>query len=124
MRKKTFIIFFGLIIILSLVAVFLWGQIFDSSGQIQSEYSVTVAFPNLTFSSPVGIVSPGDGTNRLFVIEQQGTIRVFENSVNTATSKVFLDIVDRVLFGGEQGLLGLAFHTNSTRSTMSRKTLL
>ena len=37
-------------------------------------------------------------------------IRVFENSENTATSKVFLDISDRVLFGGEQGLLGLAFH--------------
>jgi glucose/arabinose dehydrogenase len=56
--------------------------------------------------------SPGDGSNRLFVVEQAGTIEVFENSPNTTTSAVFLDLTDRVLFGGEQGLLGLAFSPN------------
>lgn len=29
---------------------------------------------------------------------------------NTTVSQVLLDISDRVLFGGEQGLLGMAFH--------------
>jgi glucose/arabinose dehydrogenase len=43
-------------------------------------------------------------------VEQAGIIRAFGNSKNTSTSTVFLDITDRVLFGGEQGLLGLAFH--------------
>ena len=112
MKKKILIISSSLILILSLIALFLSWRSFDGSGQTQNEYSVAVAFPNLTFNFPVGIISAGDGTNRLFVFEQQGTIRVFENSVNTATSKVFLDIADRVLFGGEQGLLGLAFHPN------------
>ncbi len=71
-----------------------------------------MAFPKLVFNQPVGIVSPGDGTNRLFVIEQAGVIRVFENSQTVAESTVFLDISTQVLFGGEQGLLGLAFHPN------------
>jgi hypothetical protein len=68
------------------------------------------AFPSLTFSQPVGIINSGDGTNRLFVVEQFGVIRVFENLKNATVSKVFLDISDRVLFGGEQGLLGIVFH--------------
>ncbi len=75
-------------------------------------YSANPAFPALIFSQPVGIVAPGDGTNRLFVIEQIGVIHVFENSPSVAESTVFLNISTQVLFGGEQGLLGLAFHPN------------
>lgn len=82
------------------------------SGQTQSPYLVDLAFPKLVFNQPVGIVTPRDGTNRLFVIEQAGIIRVFENSPTVAESTVFLDISTQVLFGGEQGLLGLAFHPN------------
>ncbi len=73
-------------------------------------YDIEVAFPNLMFDKPVGIYNAGDGRNRLFVVEQEGVIRVFENSKNTTSSNVFLDIIDRVLFGGEKGLLGLTFH--------------
>src|SRR3990172_11896648 len=110
MKRK--LLFFTVCLALALVVatVFLSWKTRDGSGQTQS--ALTVAFPNLTFNQPVGLCSPEDGTNRLFVVEQQGTIRVFENSANTATSKVFLDIADRVLFWGEQGLLGLAFHPN------------
>jgi glucose/arabinose dehydrogenase len=53
---------------------------------------------------------PGDA--RLFVIEQRGAIRIFKDEKITPTP--FLDLsVDAsgpVLAGGEQGLLGLAFH--------------
>ena len=79
-----------------------------ASAQEQSD--VEAAFPNLTFNQPVGIFNAGDGTNRLFVIEQAGIIRVFKNMKNITVSQVFLDVSDRVLFGGEQGLLGMAFH--------------
>ena len=75
---------------------------------------VDVAFPNLSFTQPVGIVASGNGTNRLFVIEQAGVIRVFENIKTVVASSSFLDIRSRVSFGGEQGLLGLAFHPNYT----------
>ena len=47
--------------------------------QINAEYSVEDAFTNLSFTDPVGIFHSGDGTNRLFVIEQPGTIKVFNN---------------------------------------------
>jgi len=103
---------FFLIFTLSLLLASFAGLRREASGQTQSGYDVKVAFPNLTFNQPVGLINAGDGTNRLFVIEQAGKIMVFENSENTNTSKVFLDISDRVLFGGEQGLLGLAFHPN------------
>ncbi len=69
------------------------------------------AFPNLSFTRPVDLESPDDGTNRLFVVEQAGVINVFNNSSETAEKKVFLDIRDRVNdSGNEEGLLGLAFH--------------
>ncbi len=80
------------------------------SGQVQGDYIVQAVFPQLTFNQPVGILSAEDASGRLFVIEQPGTIRVFQNSANSPSSTVFLNISDRVLFSGEQGLLGLAFN--------------
>ena len=50
-----------------------------------------------------------DGSERLFVIEKTGRIRILEN--DQLVDAPFLDITDRVGSGGnEQGLLGLAFH--------------
>jgi hypothetical protein len=59
-------------------------------------------------SSPLFVGHAGDGTNRLFIVEQGGTIRVLQPGSTTPT--LFLDITSRVLSGGERGLLGLAFH--------------
>src|SRR4051794_952207 len=59
-------------------------------------------------SSPVFAGHAGDGSNRLFIIEQTGYIRVLQPGATSTT--VFLDIHTRVVAGGEQGLLGLAFH--------------
>jgi hypothetical protein len=57
--------------------------------------------------NPVFVTGAGDGTRRLFIVEQAGTIRVMPTS---GTMSLFLDIRSRVRSGGEQGLLGLAFH--------------
>ncbi|MEP0860130.1 MAG: PQQ-dependent sugar dehydrogenase [Ignavibacterium sp.] len=80
--------------------------------RIDAQYNFQLAFPNLTFTSPVDLQNAGDGTNRLFVVEQAGRIKVFPNNSSATTSKTFLDITDRVTSGGETGLLGLAFHPN------------
>ncbi|MGA0559985.1 PQQ-dependent sugar dehydrogenase [Larkinella sp. VNQ87] len=72
--------------------------------------SLQNAFPSLTFKQPVELTHAGDGTNRLFVIEQEGRIRVFENNASTKTAETYLDIANKVASGGEMGLLGLAFH--------------
>ena len=74
-----------------------------------AQLSIEPAFPNLVFEQPVDIQYPDDSTNRLFVVSQAGKIYVFDNNPNTASAKIFLDLTDKVLFGGEQGLLGLAF---------------
>jgi glucose/arabinose dehydrogenase len=70
------------------------------------------AFPNLTFEFPVDIQSPKDGTNRIFVLSQPGKIYVFKNDPVVTEKKLILDIRNKVLYGGEMGLLGLAFHPN------------
>ncbi len=59
------------------------------------------------FSNPVSITNAGD--SRLFVAEQVGRIRII-NSDGKVNAQPFLDISGRVTFGGERGLLGIAFH--------------
>ena len=59
--------------------------------------------------SPVGITSAADGSGRLFVNEQGGRIRVIAAD-GTLQEGAFADLHERILWGGEQGLLGLAFH--------------
>ncbi|MDQ7818137.1 MAG: PQQ-dependent sugar dehydrogenase [Melioribacteraceae bacterium] len=88
------------------------GLLFIISGckQATAQLQIMPAFPNLSFEQPVDFQYPDDGSNRLFVVSQPGTIYVFENNNSVTAKKVFLDIRDKVLFGGEQGLLGLAFH--------------
>ena len=78
-----------------------------------AQYSLVDAFPGLSgFTSPVDLQNAGDCTNRIFIVEQAGRIKVFENRSDVTPSdvKMFLDITDRVSNGGEMGLLGLAFH--------------
>ena len=60
------------------------------------------------FSAPLLVTNAGDGTRRLFVVERDGHVYVIRNG--TKRARPFLDISDRTLSGGEQGLLGLAFH--------------
>ena len=59
-------------------------------------------------STPVVVTNAGDGSDRLFIVEKLGRIRIVENGSLLATP--FLDI-DPVVnsSGSEQGLLGLAF---------------
>jgi glucose/arabinose dehydrogenase len=59
------------------------------------------------FASPVDVASaPGDPST-LYVVEQQGTIKMVKGGQVAGT---FLDIRSRVRSGGEQGLLSVAFH--------------
>ena len=57
---------------------------------------------------PVVMTHANDGSGRLFIVEQDGAIRIWDGSQLLATP--FLDIDPQVTSGGERGLLGLAFH--------------
>lgn len=66
------------------------------------------------FDSPVAVRHPGDGSDRLFVVEQDGRIELIQSNGTVATTP-FLDLSDDTGSGltnqsGERGLLGLAFH--------------
>ncbi len=65
-------------------------------------------------ASPVGLAAPRSERGRIYVVEQGGTIRVVANGKRRATP--FLDVRSRVRSGGEQGLLGLAFHPDYAKN--------
>ena len=67
-----------------------------------------------SFSNPVYVTSPPGDSHRLFVVEQPGVIRVVEDG--KTLSKPFLDIRSRVNYGGEQGLLSMAFAPDYART--------
>ncbi len=68
------------------------------------------------FDLPLGLFHAGDGSDRLFVVEQVGTILIVEDG--QVLPRPFLDISSLLpdgVYSGiytEQGLLGLAFHPN------------
>jgi glucose/arabinose dehydrogenase len=106
MKKNQFLFFlFNTLIISSLVAE--ERSVLSESAALDVE----PAFPHLLFDRPVDLQDPRDESSRLFVLEQEGVIRVFKNSKDTKESKIFLDLRSKVAYdGNEEGLLGLAYH--------------
>jgi hypothetical protein len=75
-----------------------------------AQMDVQVAFPNLPyFSTLTGLVDPLDGTGRLFALEKNGPIRVFNNNPNVSTWRTFLDLSDSTANTFECGVLDIAF---------------
>lgn len=69
------------------------------------------------FQRPLLVTHAGDGSGRLFIVEQYGRVHVYQNGQLLTTP--FLDVSDLISTrGNEQGLLGLAFdpdyETNGT----------
>lgn len=69
--------------------------------------NVTIELHKSGFNSPVDLQHAGD--DRFFVVEQGGRIKIL-NADLTINSTPYLNISTLVSNGGEQGLLGLAFH--------------
>jgi glucose/arabinose dehydrogenase len=67
-----------------------------------------------TFSVPVYVTSPPGDRSRLFVVEQEGRIRVIRDGHRVG--RPFLDIRGDVQAGGERGLLSMAFAPDYERS--------
>ena len=60
-------------------------------------------------SSPVHATHAGDGTGRMFVVEQAGKVLAFTDN-GSGDESTWLDIRSQVSSGGERGLLSIAFH--------------
>lgn len=74
-------------------------------GQLEISLSAFVS----GVESPLFLTHAGDGSGRVFIVGQTGRIYIAEASGELLPDP-FLDIADRITAGGEQGLLGLAFH--------------
>ena len=71
--------------------------------------SIKLALAWSGFTKPVFVTGARDGTNRLFVVEKTGHIRVIVNG--KVQSADFLNLASKINYdGAEQGLLGLAFN--------------
>lgn len=62
-------------------------------------------------NQPIGMISPNDGSDRLFIIEQDGIVKIYNSGGGSVNATPFLNITTRVdSLRNEQGFLGLAFH--------------
>ncbi|MCI0331593.1 MAG: PQQ-dependent sugar dehydrogenase [Planctomycetes bacterium] len=111
------------LVLLAILPAFTFAEV----DQRPLDVRVVPAFPNLQWpdwvvgldegkprdARPLILTGAGDGTNRIFVVSQYGTIHVWPNDPNVDEMETFLDIRDRVQYDdkmNEEGLLGLAFH--------------
>jgi glucose/arabinose dehydrogenase len=104
------------------VILFLFGMLSWPAGSRHGAQAQTTAWPALIFTPvvtnlhmPVHVTHAGDGSGRLFIVEQRGTIRIQKEAQQI---KTFLDIQSQVRSpfnnngGSEEGLLSVAFPPN------------
>jgi glucose/arabinose dehydrogenase len=83
------------------------GDAVDPGGPIPPGLALSLEpFVTSGLTVPVFLTQPLDD-GRIFVVEQPGRIRVVRNGALQTTP--FLDISSRVVYGGERGLLSVAF---------------
>lgn len=92
---------------------YLWAEdVNESAIAVRTER----VFDDLDLRRPVFMTHAGDGSQRIFVVTQQGVISSFKkgkDGKSVQDLKTFLDIEDKVVYAdnkNEEGLLGLAFH--------------
>lgn len=108
-RQISWVILFFVIFIILLAPSDRAGANHPATQQSTDSVATLQLQPFLSgLSSPLYLTNAKDGTNRLFIVEQGGIIKVLQPGSTTPT--IFLNITSRVLSGGERGLLGLAFH--------------
>ena len=110
LRKQSHIVRW---FILGLSVMFLAVLLPVAAQDEAEEYAVSVQLVAEGFSAPVAMASPHDGTGRLFIVDQAGTIRILAGD-GTLVPEPFLDLTGQIVplepDYDERGVLGLAFH--------------
>jgi glucose/arabinose dehydrogenase len=83
-----------------------------AAGEARAQLAAQVVVQGL--SAPVDFVPDPTSATRFFVVQQDGLIRVLENGV--LRQQPLLDLRGAVVYGGEQGLLGMAFAPDAATS--------
>ncbi|MDF1737600.1 MAG: PQQ-dependent sugar dehydrogenase [Verrucomicrobiales bacterium] len=78
------------------------------------QISLTPIYSHLEFERPLSLQIPDDGTNRRFLAEQTGKIKLLSADEKAGEASLFFDVTDRmgVEKDFEEGLLGMVFHPN------------
>ncbi|MDT0622659.1 PQQ-dependent sugar dehydrogenase [Croceitalea vernalis] len=97
---------------------FLYLSLLLSFSSLFGQISYEKVFTDVDFDLPIELLNANDGTDRLFIVEQLGKVRVIPNDQSIVGSDVdvFLDISSKINIsvGQEVGLLGMAFHPDYT----------
>ncbi len=116
-RKNFLTICSAVLVVSACVCSARFARAQSPSGEVKPENNnghhvgIERAYSQLRFDRPVGLTGAGDGSGRIFVVEQAGVVRWFNQNEENPTSGVFLDISQRVSRrGNEEGLIGFAFH--------------
>ena len=80
--------------------------------------SIAVKLQPITtvLSAPVFMTAPPADNNHLFIVEQGGTIKIFDVSNQSLLSTPYLNLIGAITSGGERGLLGMVFHPDYTNN--------
>jgi glucose/arabinose dehydrogenase len=104
-------------LVIMLIGVAVTCSAFSSSALAQASSSKRIklkavqTFKNLKIARPLLLTHPGDGSDRIFVIEQVGRVVWFDNNSATKKLHVALDFSQRTGYiKNEEGLMGIAFH--------------
>jgi glucose/arabinose dehydrogenase len=84
---------------------------------LAQRFAFEPAFPRLSFENPLFLAAAPGAPQSLYVVTQGGRIFVLPREKDPPAARVFLDLRGRVTqSGGEEGLLGLAFHPDFARN--------
>jgi glucose/arabinose dehydrogenase len=86
--------------------------VFPSSAKPQAVPGLDATVVASGLTSPVFAAAPPGDYNRLFIVQQDGVIRILDLTTNPPSLKAAPFLTIPGMAGGEQGLLGLAFHPN------------
>jgi glucose/arabinose dehydrogenase len=99
------------VVILTTLALFALSSYIAPVGRTNGAQNPDITIDEIVasgFTKPVQVTHAGDGSNRLFVVEQPGTIQLLQDG--DILPAPFLDLTALTNDVGERGLLGLAFH--------------
>ncbi len=88
------------------VIIFLFSCLVSVNVYAQPALSLTPVI-DTGLNAPIQFVNAGDGSNRVFIVQQGGTIRAYDASFNFLSTFLTVSAVNS---GGERGLLSMAFH--------------
>jgi glucose/arabinose dehydrogenase len=114
LNRKIFHILFYFTVLIGIVAgisLHIPAYSFSNESPAQLDWpSINYQLVESGFNDPVHIANAGDDSGRLFIVEQVGRVRIIQSG--TVLPQAFLNITNRVLSGGEEGLLSIAFPPN------------